>query len=35
LSEKLPFLRPIELFLVKLFPWFSFSNIAVIRNSAG
>lgn len=30
-SHKLLFLRPIELLLVKIFPWFSFSNIAVIK----
>jgi hypothetical protein len=34
LSMKWPFLRPLELFLVRFFPWFSMSNIAVIRRTS-
>jgi 2-polyprenyl-3-methyl-5-hydroxy-6-metoxy-1,4-benzoquinol methylase len=30
-SHRLPFLRPIELLLVKIFPWFSSSHIAVVK----
>lgn len=33
LSERFPFLRPLELFLVRLFPWFSMSNIVAIRKT--
>jgi 2-polyprenyl-3-methyl-5-hydroxy-6-metoxy-1,4-benzoquinol methylase len=34
LAERLPFLRPLELFLVRLFPWFAMSNIAAIRQTS-
>lgn len=33
LSERLPLLRPLELFLVRFFPWFSMSNIVAIRQT--
>ncbi len=33
LSERLPFLRPLELLLVRFFPWFSMSNIVAIRQT--
>lgn len=33
LADRLRFLRPLELFLVRLFPWFAMSNIAAIRQS--
>lgn len=34
LSERLPLLRPLELFLVRFFPWFSMSNIVAIRQTS-
>lgn len=34
LSERLRFLRPIELLLVRLFPWFAMSNIVAIRQTS-
>lgn len=33
LSDRLPLLRPLELFLVRFFPWFSMSNIVAIRQT--
>lgn len=33
LSERFPFLRPLELFLVRFFPWFAMSNIVAIRQA--
>jgi 2-polyprenyl-3-methyl-5-hydroxy-6-metoxy-1,4-benzoquinol methylase len=33
LSVRLPFLRPLELFLVRFFPWFAMSNIVAIRQT--
>ena len=33
LSVRFPFLRPVELFLVRFFPWFAMSNIVAIRRT--